>query len=281
MQTCLSFSKKTFIDFLREIGITINTHTKARGHQGVFFKNRIDVSKKLEEKRSIEVMAHEFAHYIHSKIEPEMARTGGSLEKLFCIDEVGEIATELYELTLRVDENSSLAKLKSERTKIKGFQDIEEQIIKLHYPHFTRSREFVEFNRYIKKSKARFFLKYDKITFITLFLKKREIYSIDNIEQDFPDIPKPFVAYLKFCSLKRKRAKISRRINKFTKYYKQPTELFARFIESFFISPNLAKTISPITFERFCQLLKDGYYQELKELFIIANLYNYCSKFLQ
>ena len=55
MQTCLPFSKKTFINFLQKNGIIINTHTKARGHQGIFFKNRIDVSKKLDEKRSIEV----------------------------------------------------------------------------------------------------------------------------------------------------------------------------------------------------------------------------------
>ena len=267
--------KGEFINFLNKNKIEINTHTKARGHLGIFFKNRIDVAKNLDECQSVRVMAHEYAHYIHSKIESDMAKTHGNLEILFRsqAQDIEIIQKELYQLTLQVDKNASLKKFSDERLRLKSFIDVEEQLIKSYYPAFTRTGQFKEFEKYIKRSKARFFQKYDRIKLVSPFLRREEVYCIENIERDFPDIPEPFVAYLRLCSYKRRRAKLSRRINKYDKYYKQPSELFARFVESFFVDKRLATDYAPFATERFFNLLEMGYYFELKDLFIIANIY--------
>ena len=78
---CLTFNAMT--EFLRSLGLTVKTNTKARGHQGFFLKNRIDISASIPYKRKIEVLIHEFTHYIHAKIDPEVFKNHGTLESLF------------------------------------------------------------------------------------------------------------------------------------------------------------------------------------------------------
>ena len=97
--------KKTFVKYLRTLGIEVHTTTKARGHQGFFCNNRIDISKNTPEVRVIPTLMHEFAHYIHHKLEPDMPRTGGSLSVLFQ-SENPLIEEELFKVTNFVDENS-------------------------------------------------------------------------------------------------------------------------------------------------------------------------------
>lgn len=273
MQTKSKFDKKSFINFFKGLGININTHTKARGNQGILLKNRIDISKKLDEERQVQVMAHEFAHYIHSKIEPDMNKTQGHLEKIFCTSYTEEIEEELKELTLNVDENAKMKILKS--TKNEVIEKIKEQelIIKANFPLFKKSERFVEFEKYIKNSKAKYLLKHDRVKYITPFLRRTELYSIDMLEKDFPTMPDAFCAYIRMNSLQKKRARISARIRKYQKYYDAPNELFARFVESFFIDPKISLRIAPISRKIFCDLLEKGYYYELKDLFIIAGLY--------
>ena len=75
--------EKELIKYLKNIGLEVHTSTKARGHQGFYIKNRIDISKNIPEERIIPTLLHEFAHYIHSGLEPFMAKNGGTLQKLF------------------------------------------------------------------------------------------------------------------------------------------------------------------------------------------------------
>ena len=262
-------ANETFIAFIRSLGLDVNTHTKARGHQGIFLKNRIDVSHRLNNDRKIEVLAHEFAHYIHLKIEPDMQKTHGTLEKLFQTENAAAIERELYSLTLAIDKNASLELLKKQKEDIKRQMKVQKEIILKFFPRFSISDRFKDFHRYIKSSKAKHFLKYDRIRFVTPFLRREEIYCIDNIEQDFKEIPEPYIAYIRLMSLKRKRARASRRINKYNKYYKQPTELFARFIESFFVDKNIPYQYAPESCRRFFELLRSGHYYEMKDLFIL------------
>lgn len=74
--------KKSFVRYLRTLGIEVHTTTKARGHQGFFCNNRIDISKNTPENRVIPTLMHEFAHYIHFQIEPDMPKTGGTFQAL-------------------------------------------------------------------------------------------------------------------------------------------------------------------------------------------------------
>src|SRR5574344_502742 len=186
-------NKKIFINFLKSQGIQVKTDTKARGHQGIFIKNRIDISKKLDEKRSIEVMAHEFAHFIHSKIEPDIFKTGGHLDKLFLTDDISLITKELILLTEKIDKNSLCLILNSHKSKLQQEIKMLQKIIQEEYPQFKKSKKFIEFDRFIRLSKAKYLLKYDIVKYVTPFLKQTEIYSIDNLEKDFPQMKKSFV----------------------------------------------------------------------------------------
>ena len=263
-------SKRNLVEFLRSLNIEVKTNTKARGNQGLYQKNRIDISRGLSEERAIEVLVHEFAHHIHYEIDNDFIKNGGSLQNLFDTDNVTQIKSELVQITNLIDKNSRLKILLDSKqeasNKIKSMQNA----IRRDYPDFMRSKKFVEFESYIKHSDAKHLVKYDVIKIIKgFFFRKETVLSVKNIENDFPDMPKAFQIYIKLCSLQRKQSKISRRINKMKKYYEQPTELFARFVQGYFTNPQTISTIAPYTVNRFENLLNSGYYRELKDLFEI------------
>ena len=121
--------KKELIKYFRTLGLEVNTSTKARGHQGFFVNNRIDISKNVSEIRFIPTLLHEFAHYIHSRIEPNVNRSGGSLEKIF--NSTNPIyQKELIKVTEFVDESSRLVKLYEMRDKIRVNIKAQELIVK-------------------------------------------------------------------------------------------------------------------------------------------------------
>lgn len=270
--TLTKISKKELIDFLEGLDIQVKTSTKARGHQGFFFKNRIDVSRHLHEERAVEVLVHEFAHYIHSKIDTDIYKSGGSLEKIFDLEDIEQIKKELLLVTSIVDKNSrhtTLKRLKNQvNLEIKELQEF----IQLDYPNFMRSKKFKEFDRYIRFSKAKYLLKYDRVTLLSPFLKKKTILSVDSVTSDFTDMPKSFAAYIKLKSLQRKQARVSRRINKLNKYYSRPSELFARLVEGLFVDMEKIFEIAPASCERFFDLLNDGYYLEMRDFFELTRI---------
>lgn len=262
---------KRLIKYFKSLGIEVYTNTKARGHQGFFLKNRIDISINTRKERVIPTLLHEFAHFIHNKLESDMLNTGGSLCILFNLpaSEVHKFERELLLVTNFVDENSLCHKLKIHKEQVKRkIKTLEEQI-KEDYPKFMRSKKFKEFDKYIKKSKAKYLLKYDRVKFISPFLRREEIFSVDNIEKDFPDMPKAFCACIRLKSAQKKQARISKRINHLNKYYLKPTELFARFVEGIYLDRNKTKLIAPYTYQRFFELIEKNYYFELKNVFVI------------
>ena len=258
---------KDLIKFLRSIGLEVYTSTKARGHQGFYARNRIDISKNISEERFVPTLLHEFAHYIHSQIEPLMERNGGSLEVIFDDDNKHFYEEELIEVTKFVDKNSKFEKLSAHKKLIKNQIQEYENIIKKHYPKFMRSKKFKEFDKYIKGSNARYLLKHDRVKLITRgFGAKTEIYSIDNIEKDFCDMPEEFAAYIRLKSCQKRQSKISARINRLEKYYSKPTELFARFVEGLYIDEETVQKIAPNSYKRFFDLMNSGYYKELSKI---------------
>ena len=213
-------------------------------------------------------LIHEFTHYIHSKLEPFMEKTGGTIEVIFDDNDKSYYERELLEVTKFVDKNSKCEKLQLHKSMIKDKIMSYELIIKERYPKFMRSKKFKEFDKYIKSSKARYLLKYDRIKLVTQGLdRKTEIFSIDNIEKDFSDMPKEFVAYIRLKSCQKRQARISARINRLNKYYSKPSELFARFVEGLYIDSEHIKTLAPNTYKRFYDLLESDYYLELKQIF--------------
>lgn len=311
--------EKQLIKYFKSLGIEVYTNTKARGHQGFFLRNRIDVSKNTKPERIIPTLLHEFSHFIHNKIEPDMAKTGGSLEIIFNIQNVevkkvksdpkqlsflgffnpfskntkqisdsieeqepapecfydpklkSKLEKELLLVTNFVDEHSLCHKLIDHREQIKTKIKKLEEIIKEDYPNFMRSKKFKEFDKYIKKSKAKYLLKFDKVKFITPkvfnLIKKEEIFSIESIERDFPEMSRAFCAYIRLKSNIRKQSRISSRINRLNKYYSKPTELFARLIEGLYIDKARTQACAPYATQSFFELLEQGYYFELKNVF--------------
>ena len=259
---------KDLIKYFRSIGLKVNTSTKARGNQGLYIKNRIDISKNIPQERVIPTLLHEFAHYIHSQIEPLMEQTGGTLEVIFDDNESKFYESELELVTRFVDKNSRCDKLLCHKSLLKEKIAQFERIIKDKYPAFQRSKKFVEFNRYIKGSNARYLLKYDRVKLHSgCFVRKTQFYTIDNIENDFPDMPKEFAAYIRLNSCRKKQARVSSKINKINKYYSKPTELFARFIEGLYINKEKVQILAPNCYKRFFELLNAGYYKELSNVF--------------
>lgn len=263
-------TKRNVVEFLRALNIEVKTNTKARGNQGLYQKNRIDIARGLKEEQAIDILVHEFAHHIHYKIDKDFLKNGGSLQNIFNTNDTTEIQTELINVTNLIDKNSKLKiflDAKEEASnQIKGMQSA----IRRDYPEFMRSKKFPEFEKYIKNSDAKYLVKYDAIRLMQgFFFKKERVLTVKNIETDFPDMPKAFQLYIRLCSMQRKQAKISRRINKMNKYYEKPTELFARYVQGYFSTPETISTIAPITTKRFNELLNAGYYKELKDLFEI------------
>ncbi len=268
-------TKRNVVKFLRNLGIEVKTNTKARGNNGIYLKNRIDVSRNLKEDKAVEVLIHEFAHHIHNKIEQNIAKNGGSLEILFKTNDTEEIKKELIKVTNVTDKDKRLEAFTNTKadisTKIKNLQ----KAIQKDYPDFQRSKKFSEFEKYIKHSDAKYLLKYDAIRLVTgWFIKKERIISVKNIEIDFPQMPAAFQFYIKLISLKRKQTKISRRINQLNKYYDKPAELFARFVQGYFSCNAAIIKLAPLTSQRFKTLLNSGYYKELKDFFEIFALKN-------
>jgi hypothetical protein len=260
-------NEKEIIKYFKSLGLEVYTSTKARGHQGFYMKNRIDVSKNVDKNRIIPTLLHEFAHYIHSKIEPFMERNGGTLEVIFNVSDVDIYKKELLDVTFFVDSHAKCEKLLNFKTSIKGKIVEYEKIIKNKYPKFMRSKKFKEFDRYIRGSKAKYLLKYDRVKLMSGFWhKKSEILTIDNLEKDFCDMPKEFVAYIRLKSCQKKQARVSARINKLKKYYEKPTELFARLVEGLYINSEEIQRIAPNTCYQFYKLLNYGYYLELKDV---------------
>lgn len=259
---------KDLIRYFRSIGLQVHTSTKARGNQGFYMKKRIDVSKNIPPQRLIPTLLHEFTHYIHSQIEPFMERTGGTLEAIFDDDCPKFYENELIEVTKFVDKNSKCEKLLCHKNIVKEKIVQYEKIIKEKYPQFQRSKKFAEFNKYIKDSNAKYLLKYDRVKLVTGgFSKRIDVYSIDAIETDFPDMPKEFCAYIRLKSAQKKQSRISAKINRMNKYYSRSTELFARFVEGLYLDSDQVKLFAPNCYKRFTELLNSGYYKELSEVF--------------
>lgn len=266
--------EKIFIDFLTNEGIIVKTNTKARGNLAICFNNRIDISNKVEKERRIAVLAHEYAHKIHLDIDKKGLSKGGTLEKIFNIPNTDIIKKELSLITNFVDKNSLFFFFYEKKSTIdKEITDLS-KIIKKYHPQFQKSKDFNLAVEYIKKEKsdAIYLLKYDRIRIKGHLFKKEKFYSIDNIDNDFPALPEYVKAYLKILSLQRLYKRYYRKKNKAAVYYNKPTELFARFIEGFFIDKERVLELAPFTAPLFFNLLNQGYYGNMKKLFMLADL---------
>ena len=262
---------KELIKYFRSLGIQVNTRTKARGHHGFYMANRIDISRNTPAERVVPTLLHEFAHYIHHGLEPNMHKNGGTFEVIFKYD-APVVTEELLKVTNFVDKNSLCLRLHEHKGKLKEKIKAQEKIIKADFPEFQRSKGFREFERYIRRSNARYLLKYDRVRVVSgLFNRRAEVLTLEGLERDFPDMPRAFAAYIRLKSAQRKQSRTSARINRLNKYYSRPSELFARLVEGLYIDSAKTCELAPYTTKRFFQLLDEGYYKELSNALALTS----------
>ncbi len=257
--------KEELVRYISSLGLEVRTATKARGNRGFFKVGRIDVSKTLDDKSAVRTLVHEFSHYIHHKLDKSLK----SLDKVL-VEDSQQLRDELLEVTYFVDENSLCTKLNRENEKLKKNIKTLTDEIRHEYPKFSANDDLKEFKKYSRWSDLRYLEKYDRVKIQSLSSDK--IYSVDNVSCDFPDIPEVFVYYLKLKSDLRKRAKISRRMSKLNRYYSEPCELFARFIEGIYIDMERVKTVAPTAFNNFLKLYGENKYSGMREVFAILRI---------
>lgn len=257
--------KAELIRYISSLGLTVNTVTKARGNRGFFKEGRIDVSKLVDDDSAVRVLIHEFAHYINYKLDNKLK----SLTAVFGEDNE-TLRDELLSVTMFVDNNAKCINLNGERDRLKQNIKVLVNTIKETYPDFSATEDFKEFKKYAKGSNLKYLEKYDKVRVTSGFSIKT--YSLKEIKKDFPDIPEVFVHYLNLKSDQRRRTKVSRKITQVNKYYNEPCELFARFIEGIYIDMDKTKELAPNAFERFMEFYKKNTYFGLREIFAIVGV---------
>lgn len=260
--------KNELIRYISSLGLQVNTVTKARGNRGFFKEGRIDISKNLDDDSAVKTIIHEYTHYVNHKFDKQLK----SLELIFGVDN-NTLRTELMEVTKFVDENAQCKKLCTERDVLKSNIKTLLESVRSTYPDYNSGDELKEFNKYARWSDLNYLAKYDRVKIKTGNSSK--IYSINTVQKDFPDIPDVFVDYLKLKSDQRKRAKITRKITKLTKYYSEPCELFARFVEGLYLDSEKVRELAPTAYEYFIAKYNKNYYKGLRELFGILRVIVY------
>lgn len=257
---------KRMVEFIRSLGLTVNTNTKARGHQGFFLKNRIDISTELPIQRKIEVLIHEFTHHVHYKIDPNVYKTHGDLSILFPNADIERVEEELLCVTRFIANNKSSSALLSQKDKtIAEIKELDKKI-KEEYPDFKRSYPHKKLEKQIKQTDAKYLLKYDRVSVKGLFTTKTKLYTILSLDIDFPQLTESAKNYIRIKAKQRILKRISSRNNKLNNYYKRPTELFARFVEALFVDTKKVSELAPHTYLVFCRELSNNKYLELADL---------------
>ena len=101
----------------------------------------------------------------------------------------------------------------------------------------------------------KYLLKYDKVKYFN------DIFSADKIDENLRlnDVQK---AYIKLKSKQRALRRVNCRISRLNKYYNNPTELFARFIDAYYTKPEMTQKLAPES----CLKLKNSNIEFLKKV---------------
>lgn len=253
------------IRFVSQMGISVKTNTRARGHQGFFMNGRIDISSTLDVQRKKEVLVHEFAHFVHTLVEPDVMRTHGTLQRLFLTENIETIEKELFEITYGGGKIPALEKIDALKNKVSENIKGLDKKIKGKYPDFKRSSAFSPIERIIKKTDAKYLLKYDRVKIKGAWGMQERVFSVHDVEKNFPSFDSVISDYILLKSQQRYLRRLSSRAARLNKYFKRPSELFARFVEGLYANPENVKIIAPYTYARYFELLGARHYPYLKE----------------
>lgn len=231
------------ISYIESKGVEVNINkNKARGNKGFFFvknKNfRIDISRELNDDEAFSVLLHEFTHFVHYQHDKKLG-----FPVFVFGDYSDEIVEELINITVKSIPKTFAGGLYEKKEK---YHDEIKQIvsgIKTFIPDFKQSVPSLLIERRLPKI-ARYFLKYDRVN------HWGKVYSLNNLDNSIELNPED-ILYLRLKSAQRKLRSVNSKISRLNRYYNQPSELFARFVELYFKDKEEAKLIAPIAFEAF------------------------------
>ncbi len=230
------------IKYINSLGIKINIgQNKARGNNGIFMHKgndfRIDISKNLSEEQVLSVILHELAHYIHYTNDKKMK----SLDFIFG-DFNDDIKEELIEITVqKVPKEFALSLYEKKKILNNEIKHLACEL-KTVYSDFKLSEKYKPIEKTIPIP-FKYLLSYDRIKFLT------KIYSIDKLNED-SKLDKLQKDYIIIKSKQRKINRINSKINRLNRYYSNNSELFARFMESYFLNPELTKEKAPNAYKK-------------------------------
>ena len=238
-------------DYVEAFGININIgRTKARGNKGIFIqkhnKFRIDISKQAD--NPIGTVIHEFAHYVHSIYDKKLK----SLDFIFS-DFSDEINEELIKVTVsQVPQDFAKGLFEHKKQTEFEIKELAGQI-KQMYPDFKLSEKNTAIEKTINYPE-KYLIKYDKVRIFNKVLSvERSLSKLTSIQQ----------AYILLKSKKRLINRINSKISRLNRYYNQPTELFARFVEMYFTQKERTKKLAPQSCEIMDKILEENKIKEL------------------
>ena len=248
-------------EYLASLGITVNIgKTKARGNKGVFLYGssgcRIDVAKNTTEKEQLSVILHEFAHYVHFCYDKSL----NSLDFIFN-NYTNQIDEELVAVTVASVPKDAAAKFFNQKHDFKNKIKELSLIIKRKYPDYKISESYKPIERKLNMSFL-YLLRYDKVKIWNT------VYSIDNIDK-YSELDTCTVAYLKLKHYQRLVKKINAKISRLNRYYNNKSELFARFIELYFIDRELLLKTAPIATNKMDDVIRNGVIKEFSDIYKI------------
>lgn len=250
-------------NYLESLGIEVNIgKNKARGNRGIFLFNtknqfnRIDISNTVKEEKVLQTIIHEYSHYIHRMYDSAM----NSLDFVFGNYD-GVIENELINITVNTISKITAKEIFAEKEKTtKQIKEIS-NVIKSNSV-YKSAKSFDE----IKKSISyplKYLANYDKVKIFNknFSIENIDEYSLTNMEKQ----------YLILKSKQRKLRRINSKISKLNKYYIKPSELFARFAETYFTDINTAKRIAPESCKKFEEIIKSKTIPEFYEFSKLLN----------
>ncbi len=255
-------------NYIESCGISVNLgKTKARGNKGIFIRKldilRIDIAPNLSEDAVLSILVHEFAHYVHYLYD----RSLKSLDFIFETTD-DSILEELRKVTVDLIPKDFALELFNKKDETKKEIKLLTNSIKNYYPDFLSTKPFLPIEKRIKRP-VKYLLSYDNVRFFNT------LYSVKNIDSQFDYLEDFEKNYIKLKSKKRLLNRINSRINRLNKYYNNPTELFARFMEKYFLDRDYVFKKAPISASRVNSVINSGKIKELTGLFNLfkENLY--------
>lgn len=228
-------------DYIQSLGVKVNiAKNKARGNKGFFCSKggeyRIDISKSIDEISVLSTLLHEFAHFIHYKSDKSLK----SLDFVFP-NLTEEEEEELLQITVKNVPKDFARSLLEQKESYVNENKRHLSVIKKDYPDFKISKPNWQLERF------GFFASFD--------------------------ISPSQSAYIKLKTNLRIISKINTKINKMNKYYNQPSELWARFFEFYFMNQKEAVECAPLLSTRLKKVIENRQSIEIASIYEILKHY--------